>query len=216
VKRKLFSLISGIQVSPVPGKKIITAQEFSELQNLDELLILIKQEAEDYRLQVTKECEEIKEQGYRHGYEEGFNAWSEQLAAFEQKLQDIYQETQKMIVPLALKAAKKIVGREIQLSENSIVDIVLAQLRSVSQHKKIIIYVNKKELEVLEQNKSRLRELFENLESLSIRSRDDIEMGGCVIETEIGIINAQLEQRWKMLEKAFASLMKEKPKTTHE
>ena len=35
-----------------------------------------------------------------------------------------------------------------------------------------------------------------------------IEPGGCIIETEAGIINAQLENQWRSLENAFESFMK--------
>ena len=97
-------------------------------------------------------------------------------------------------------------GREIELSEDLIVDIVASNLKAVLQHKKITIYVNKKEIESLEKHKQQLRDLFENLESFSIRPRDDIAPGGCVIETEIGIINAQMEHRWQVLEQAFNAM----------
>jgi type III secretion protein L len=73
--------------------------------------------------------------------------------------------------------------------------------------------VNKKELDILEKHKQRLRDLFEHLEGLSIRPREDIAPGGCVIETEIGIINAQMDHRWQVLEKAFEALMKTSPET---
>jgi type III secretion protein L len=69
--------------------------------------------------------------------------------------------------------------------------------------------VNKKDLEILERNKSRLRELFEHLESLSIRSRDDISSGGCIIETDAGIVDAQIERRWDIL----AQALEKKPKS---
>ena len=53
-----------------------------------------------------------------------------------------------MIFPVALEAAKKIVGREIEASEDTIVDIVSNSLKAVSTHKKITIYVNRKDLEI--------------------------------------------------------------------
>ena len=66
-------------------------------------------------------------------------------------------------------------------------------------------------MDILEKHKPRLRDMFEHLESLSIRPRDDIEPGGCVIETEIGIINVEMEHRWRVLEKAFEALLKTAP-----
>lgn len=207
MSKKLFTLIHGDRIHAAPKGKIIPSDELATLQNAFEVLEHIKQDAEKYRMQVAQESETIKENAFKEGYEDGFKQWAEHLVKFEQQLESLHKEMQQAIIPVALKAAKKIVGREMELSETTIVDIVASNLKTISQHKKIIIYVNKKELDVLEKHKQRLRELFENLESLSIRPRDDVAPGGCIIETEIGIINAQLEHRWRVLEKAFEKLM---------
>lgn len=211
---KIFTLIHGDTVRAAPQKKIIPAKEFSVLQTAEEVLDQIKHDAEKYRLQVAQECETMKENAFKEGYDDGLQKWAEHLVYLEKQLVVLSQEMRQAIIPIALKAAKKIVGREIELSEDVIVDIVASNLKTVAQHKKIIIYVNKKEWDILEKNKSRLREVFENLESFSIRPRDDIAPGGCVIETEIGIINAQEEQRWKVLEKAFTGMLLRNPEQT--
>lgn len=211
MSKKFFTLIYGDQIRAAPKTKIIPADNLSTLQEASQVLERIKQDAEKYRSQVAKECEELKEHAFKEGYDDGFKQWAEHLTHFEKQLKSLRTEMQQVIIPIALTAAKKIVGREIELSEQTIVDIVASNLKAVSQHKRIIIYVNKKELDILEKNKMRLRDLFEHLESLSIRPRDDISPGGCIIETEVGIINAQFEHRWQVLEKAFEALLKTSP-----
>lgn len=211
MSNKFFTLIFGDRVQTAPKTKVIPAADLSALLDASQVQACIKEDAEKYRLQVAKESEGLKENGFKEGYEEGYKQWAEFLANFEKQLESLHNEMQQAIIPVALKAAKKIVGKEIELSENVIVDIVASNLKAVTQHKKITIYVNKKELETLEKNKQQLRDLFEHLESLSIRARDDIAPGGCMIETEIGIINAQMEHRWKVLEKAFEALVKSTP-----
>ncbi len=213
MSKKFFTLIYGDEIRVAPEKKIIPAEVFSALLEASDVLEHIKRDADKYRQQVATECETIKEHAFQEGYEAGFKEWAEHLVNFEKQVQSMQKEIEKLIIPIALKAAKKIVGREVELSEDIIVDIVAANLKAVAQHKRITIYVNKRELDVLEKNKPRLRELFEHLESLSIRPRDDIATGGCVIETEIGIINAQMEHRWLVLEKAFETLMQTSSET---
>ncbi len=211
MSKKLFTLIHGDRIHAAPQAKIIPADTLSTLQDAAEVLKHVKEDAEKYRIQVVQEGEKIKENAFKEGYAEGFQQWSEHLINFEKKLENLHKEMQQAIIPIALTAAKKIVGREMELSESTIVDIVASNLKAVAQHKKITVFVNQKELDTLEKNKPRLRELFEHLESLSIRPRNDIEVGGCIIETEIGIINAQLEHRWSTLEKAFENLIKTAP-----
>lgn len=211
MSKKLFSLIYGDTNKIAANQRIIPAEGIGLLLDAEEVLQRAHEEAEQYKLDVVKECEHLKEQAQHEGYAEGYQAWAEHIALLEKEILKVREDLEKMLIPVALKAAKKIVGREIELSEDTIVDIVSNSLKAVSQHKKITIYVNKKDLDPLELSRSRLKEIFESLEVLSLRERSDIARGGCVIETEGGIINAQLENQWGALERAFAALMK-KPK----
>ena len=68
--------------------------------------------------------------------------------------------------------------------------------------------MNKADLAQIEAHKPKIKQIFEQIENLSIQERADIEPGGCIIETEAGIINAQLENQWRNLEIAFESFMK--------
>lgn len=206
--RKFFSLIYGDKNKISANQHIIPAEAVGQLLDAEEVLSKVKSDAERYKLEVAQECEKLKESAQAAGFAEGYQKWTDQIAELEQEIVKVRQDLQKMLIPVALKAAKKIVGREIELSEDAIVDIVSNSLKSVSQHKKITVFVNKRDLETLERGRPRLKEIFENLEVLSLRERGDIIRGGCVIETEVGIINAQLENQWSALERAFSSLMK--------
>lgn len=208
MSKKFFSLLYGDSVRVAPEKKIIPADSLGELLEGKAIVERAVQEAEKYKAEVAAECEKIKEKAKNEGYEAGYQKWTSQIAQLESEISKVRKDMEKVLIPVALKAAKKIVGREMELSENTIVDIVANTLKAVSQHKKITIFVNKKDLDPLEKSRQRLKDVFESLEVLSLRERSDIAPGGCVIETEGGIINAQLENQWSALEKAFSSMAK--------
>lgn len=208
--KKLFALISGGRLHGTGKGKIIPAEDFSTLLDAEGLLDQVKKDADNYRLQVTKECEIIKEQAQKEGFEEGFRKWIEHITSLENEIERVRSDLEKMLIPVALKAAKKIVGREIELSEDTIVDIVSNSLKAVSQHSRITIYVNRKDLDSLERHRPKLKQIFESLEVLSLRDRPDIAQGGCVIETEKGIVNAELDNQWKAIEGALDILFKKK------
>lgn len=210
MSNKFFSLIYGEKNKIVPNKKIIPGEAIGLILDAQEVLVQVKKDAEKYKIEVAQECEKLKELAKQEGFAEGYQKWAEHIAKIEEEIIKVRTELEKMLIPVALKAAKKIVGREIELSENTIVDIVSNSLKAVSQHKKITIYVNKKDLDPIEASRPRLKEIFESLEVLSLRERPDIARGGCIIETEGGIINAQLENQWSALERAFTTLMKKK------
>lgn len=210
MSKKFFSLIHGDAVHIAPKTKVLPASALSTLATAEEVLEKVKDDAEQFRKEVAAECEAEKEQAQKEGFEKGFLEWIERIASLEQEIQKTHENVQKLVVPIALKAAKKIVGRELEASEDTVVDIVANSLKSVAQHKRIRVYVNREDLDALERNRERLKKLFEALESFSIRERDDIEPGGCIIETEGGIINAQLSNQWEIMENAFEKLMQQR------
>ena len=76
-------------------------------------------------------------------------------------------------------------------------------IKAVAQATTVKLYVNRADLEYLEKEKEALKGAFEHLESLQIEERKDIEAGGCIIETEKGILNATLENQYRALERAL-------------
>lgn len=210
MSKKFFTLISGDSLHIAPKTKVVPAESFSRLLDIKETISEVKKDAEKYRTKVASECEKLKEQAQREGFEEGFRQWSEQLAYLKEEIGSTREEITKIVIPLALKAAKKIVGREIEMNKETILDIVKNNLSAVSQHTKVTIFVNKQDLATLEKKREELKNLLESAEVLNLRERGDITPGGCVIETEVGIINAQLENQWLILEQAFEALTKAK------
>jgi len=200
--KKFFTLISKEEVRLAPGEKIIPAKEFTTFKNAKEILKKVKSDAAIYKKEVAHEGEKSKELAFNEGFQEGLISLNKHFLALDKELKDLREDIQKKLLPLALSAARKLMGEELRLHPDRIVDIVLTSLKPVTQHRKIIIYVNKVDLEILEEKKSVIRGIFEHLENLSIQERSDIEPGGCMIETEAGIINAQLENQWRALEQA--------------
>ncbi len=205
---KFFQLIDDQTVRIAPDNKVIPSKDFALLTEAKELLDRVKDQAVSYREEVAKECEVLKERAELAGFEAGLEKWNEHLKQLELEIQNVRQEMEQAIVPLALTAVKKIIGRELEEKPETIIDIISTALKAVSQHRKISIYVTPNDLELVENNRPTIKALFEHLESLSIAARPEIEPGGCIIETEAGIINAQLENQLNALETAFQGFFK--------
>lgn len=214
MSKKLFSLIHDKKIHIAPNTKVIPADTISSILEAQQVLEMVKNDANHYRKEVMEECEKIKEKAQKEGFENGFSQWLSKIAEIEEEIKRVRKDSEKMIVPIALKAARKIVGRELETSHQTVVDIITTSLKAVAQHKKVTIYVNRKEFETIEKQREKIKSVFENLEVLSIRVGEDVKEGGCIIETEGGIINAQLENQWMILENAFQKLLQ--PKITSE
>ncbi len=117
-------------------------------------------------------------------------------------------ELQNQILPIAMQALKKIMGKQLELKPETVVDIVLQALKPVSQNYEIKLLVSKHDKELIEADKDRLKSLLDHVKVLAIEEREDVEPGGCIIETESGIINATLENQFRALESALEHYFK--------
>ncbi len=205
---RLFSFIKDGEIHPASNKKVIPQEEFSTLMEAHEILEKARADAEAYRAETEVECAELKEAAKKEGFQEGLEQLNEGILGLDQEKKRLRHEMNKLILPLALKAAKKIVAKELETKPETIVDIVLQALAPVLQNHRITIWVNKSDKEILEKEKNQIREKLEQVESLLIKERDDIAPGGCVIETESGIINASIENQWRAIESAFDKYLK--------
>ncbi len=138
--KKFFSLISGKEVRIAGNEKVIPAREFSTLESANEILKAVREDAAAFRQETTKEAEKIKELAFEEGFQEGLTSLNKHLFAINEELRNLREDIQKKILPLSLKAARKIMGEELKLHPDRIVDIVLTALKPVTQHKKIVIF----------------------------------------------------------------------------
>lgn len=205
---RLFSLIKE-DVHPQAGKKIIDSKDFTSLLSAGDLLEKAKEDAESLFKKAEVSCEELREQAKKEGFEEGLAQLNEKILDLDQEKKRLRHEMNQLVLPLALKAAKKIVGKEIETHPDAIVSIVMQALAPAMQNHRIIIWVNKADKEALEKEKPALKEKLEQVDSLLIKDRDDVASGGCIIETESGIINASVDNQWRALEAAFERFLKQ-------
>jgi len=184
-------------------QKVLPKEEFSTLVSAQEVLQKAQEEAHNIIERTKEECEILKHKAQEEGFQQGLCAFNDHLLSLNEEAQKLQHEMQKMILPLALKAAQKIVKKEIEMFPNTIVDIVMQVITSAKNNKRITIFANKKDVDALETNKPKIKQLLDQVQVLSVQEKDDISPGGCIIETESGIINASIENQWLALELAF-------------
>lgn len=204
---KFFSLTKE-DVLLSPEQKVIPEEEFSILIQASELLQKAKDEIKHRTDQNKKECKEEKKRAYDKGFQQGLEKLNQHVLKLDHELKLFKKEIHEKILPIALKAARKILGEELKIHPDRIVEIVKQALKPVTQHRKVRIFTHRSDLDLLEKKKTNIKKILEQVEMFSIEERDDIEPGGCIIETEAGIINAQLENQWRALEAAFEAFMK--------
>lgn len=209
---KLFSLIFQGEVHPAAEEKLIPAESYSQLLEAHEIIEKAQADAKALHEKTKKECAALKEKAKKQGLEEGMHQFNEQMLKMDQEIKQLRHHLQRMVLPIALKAAKKIVGKELALFPETIVDIVIQALAPATQSRRVTIFVNKQDKEILEEQKPKIMELLKQTETLAIQEKSGVAPGGCLIQTDSGMINATIDNQWSSLERAFEKYLT--PKTS--
>lgn len=157
---------------------------------------------------------EGRQKGFADGETAGFdrslenlepvlNSLQEVLLQLENIRQETYQSIEKEVVELALAIARKVICREVEISREVVVCVAREALAKVENPGKIKIKMSPSDLQFINQTKYQLSSLFENMDNVIVEAEDSIQSGGCVIETDLGEIDARIEKQLQALEESF-------------
>ncbi len=186
--------------SPSKGR-IIEGEIYDARLRAKQILDEAQAEAEEIRTAAEQFRKEEGERGYQEGYQAGLAQVTEIILRAREEYARLLHGAETEMVKLAIKVARKIIGRELKVNPRTILDVVSQAITAVRQQNEIIIRVNPGDLEVLVKSKERLIGLLGRAKDLDIRGDPAVRRGGCVIESEIGQIDAQLDIQLAVVEK---------------
>src|SRR3972149_6124139 len=128
---RFFSFLKE-EIHPAPQEKIIPAEDFSTLIEASQILEKAKEESSIIKENTLKECETLKEEAKQSGFNQGLEKLNEHIVMLDSSIKKLNEEYQKQILPIALKAAKKILSAELKTNPGAIVDIIKGALKPVS------------------------------------------------------------------------------------
>ncbi|MBR3889522.1 hypothetical protein IKJ53_03315 [bacterium] len=160
-----------------------------------------------------EEAVQIKQNAYQEGYEQGMQqatadivSFKNVLAAFMGAEDRIFQQIAPNILDLSLSIAEKIIKQEVK-DVNVVTNMVMDTLKLLSKNEpKIIIRANPIQVQYL---KDTLPDKIQALgieTNLSVLSDDSISEGGCIIQTNNGMVDATVESQLEIVRKALRSI----------
>ncbi len=149
-----------------------------------------------------KDIEASKQEIYRKGIGDGCKQAEDKLSAAFRAFQDaagqlqrercnIWQKSETEIIKLVLAIAQKVVGYEVANNNHLIEKVVAEAILHAGKQKIISIRLNPADVTKLKDAKI----TTESDSTFEIVADQKISPGGCVVETDFGCIDAQLETR---------------------
>ena len=184
-------------------QKVVKNQIVSARTEAARILAEAEESAAAIRREAQKEAENLKAQAYLEATENALTEFERNLVESREIREKVWRETEKDLLRLAVRLAERIVGREIEKDDKTIIEIISTALQNARQQEKLTVRVNPKDLPSIEKE-------AENFASGRIRFIDfvadpRVASSGCLIESEVGTIDARLETQLRVLERALLS-----------
>lgn len=171
-------------------------------------------DAQAYQEGFNDGLEKGTNEGQQAGFERAAKKLEPVLDSLQQGLlqltnlrQDMYQSIENEVVDLALAIARKVICREIEVDKEVVVCVAREALAKVEAPGKIKIKLNPSDLEFINETKYQISELIGNIDNVTLEAEKSIQSGGCVIETDLGEIDARIENQLQAVEESFRAAL---------
>ena len=167
---------------------------------------------------------EIKDNAYKEGhkigYDEGYKAafqkgetsakeeFSPLLETLNSLIQELsgfrksmYPKVENEMVRMIVDCTKKVFGHEISSKEDIVKQIILLAMNSVIDKENMVIRIHPSDKEYAEEFRPELKRLFSEIKNITFEEHSGMERGGCIIDTNFGSVNAQVDQLEEQINK---------------
>lgn len=161
-----------------------------------------------------EEAVQIKQNAYQEGYNLGLQQAAAEIEAFKNVLgafmgaeDRVFNEIAPNILELSMSIAQKVIKHEATTDIQVVVDTVMDALRMLSKNEpKIVLRVNPIQVQYI---KDTLPDKIKSIgmeTKLSVLSDEAVTEGGCIIQTNNGMIDATVEAQLGIVQMALRSI----------
>ena len=170
---------------------------------------LLKDALDKAKSQVNEIKSNAKKEGYDIGYETGFKKGEEDakkefspfLGTVQEMIKELtgfrkenYDKVEREMVEMIISLAKKVIHFEFSMRENAVQDMIRLAVESVLDKESMVIKINPTDKKYAESFSPELHRLFDEIKNVNFESHPGIERGGCIIETNFGVVDASIEK----------------------
>jgi len=157
---------------------------------------------------LEEEYQARSENSYKFGFEDGrkigldegreevrstVEALRRMLASVSEERLKLLRDAETAVFELTLSIARRIIHREVQINPEIIRRVVAESLRLVEERQSIQLRVSPSDWKHVKSYEQELIGTSHGIKALEIREDERIEPGGCVIESESGIVDARIQ-----------------------
>ena len=154
---------------------------------------------DDARRQVQEMIEAARDEGAREGAGQAQHM-REEIAGLHARM---VKEVEGEVVRAVIRVAADLLVAELQLREDAVVDVAATALHAAKTARDINVRACPRDVPILREHKARLVSVLTRAKDFEIREDQRVKPGGVLIETESGVVDAQLDTQLEELAHAL-------------
>lgn len=209
LQQRLDSAALSTQVLLGQSAGIVDKDVFKASQQATQIIENAHKEAEKIRSeakaileQVEEEVESKRLEGLAQGKEEGLAQATEHLIEIKKLREQLFSDNEREFIKLIFTIAEKVIRDEVSKNENAILEII-KQAIDAAMGQKVLIHINPEDYERVKAHESELIAKVQGEKTLILKSNEDVKLGGCIVESEIGTLDAQLDTQLTAIKHAL-------------
>lgn len=119
----------------------------------------------------------------------------------------IIKESEEELLKLAFMVAKKIIRQEIKHDRHILTQLVSEALKGFPEQHDIVVCLHPEDYKVINSNKELFLAGIDEERQITIKADETTTLGGCVVESSTGVIDARIEAQ---LEEIYKCLIEER------
>ena len=203
-----------IQESKEKAKREEEAARVNAEQIVERAKIEVERMIKEAEMRVAEIEHEAYQKGYDVGREVGFKKGQSEVRRLIDRLgtivgqaidvrEDIIAASEKQMVDMILMIARKVIKDEVVERKEVVLNNIREALRRIKDRDRVNIRVNFADLELTTAHKDELIKMMESLRKVNIYEDSRVDRGGCIIETDVGSIDARISTQLKEIEEAI-------------
>jgi len=157
------------------------------------------------------------EQGYETGYQQAMNDWQEKNQEIEQILrlayaekESIIQEAEPFLLNLSISIARKIIGAELDLNPEKIVEMIKQGLSQVRERNEIVLQVSPGSYPLILGQLEELKYMIDPNSELKVIPDHSYSGQGCMIHTSGGSYDVTIDSQLMEIKKQLLNHFEER------
>ncbi|HGS5725901.1 TPA: SctL family type III secretion system stator protein VscL [Vibrio parahaemolyticus] len=197
-----------------PGLKVLKAKDYVSYLDSQHLVEAANSKADSIIAKAQQAYETEKQRGYQDGLEQAKIENAQAMVATLARCNEYYLQVERKMTNVVLDAVRKIIDTFDDV--DTTISVVREALQLVSNQKQVILHVHPEQVVDVREKVAGVLSDFPEVGYVDVVADARLKNGGCILETEVGIIDASIDGQIQALKQAIVKQLSERKMTSPE